>query len=215
MGGKALQGERLPREEAVEVWKWLFSELRTVPSSKITLAGSYRRGKATLGDIEVVIESDDPSLPERLRSLGFSGGEKQLKMLYKGHQIDLYISPSHCIGAMLLHCTGSANFNPWLRGIAKAKGFKLNQWGLWDLDYFVAGKTEEEIFSVLGMQYIRPQDREMPEQKPVITTSDKIFYIQGTQLYTVRLKNGYWSCSCPHFRFRKVECKHIIACKEK
>jgi len=63
-------------------------------------------------------------------------------------------------GAALLYFTGSKNFNIRMRNAAIAKGWKLNEYGLWDGDKLIAGKTEEEIFEALGWEFVEPTARE-------------------------------------------------------
>jgi DNA polymerase (family 10) len=56
--------------------------------------------------------------------------------------------------------TGSPRFNIWQRALAKRKGFRLNEYGLWRENEWIAGRTEREIFDILGMKYYHPQERE-------------------------------------------------------
>ena len=66
---------------------------------------------------------------------------------------------------MALFLTGSQKFNIIVRGEAKRQGYKLNQYGLWQGDERIAGKSEEQIFDALGLKYVRPIDRSVESFK--------------------------------------------------
>ena len=75
-------------------------------------------------------------------------------------QVDCRVEEEKSFGAALLYFTGSKNFNIKLRQLAIKKGLKINEYGVFRKDKFVCGKTEEEIFKILGMSYIEPELRE-------------------------------------------------------
>ncbi len=138
-------------------------------SEKVVVAGSVRRWKETVGDIDVLAISSQPGitvdtfvelpLVERVIS---QGGTKSTVILQGGIQSDLRVLPEESFGSALQYFTGSKEHNVKLRRIALRKGFKLNEYGLFDrkTDERVAGESEEEIYSRLELQYIPPELRE-------------------------------------------------------
>ncbi|MBC9932845.1 DNA polymerase/3'-5' exonuclease PolX [Chitinophaga qingshengii] len=139
---------------------------------KAELAGSLRRGKETIGDIDIVIMAavaDQARLAKKITKLPqvaavLAGGETKVSVrLAASHaQVDVRIVPPDSWGAALLYFTGSKEHNIRLRTIAREKGWKLNEYGLFDLhtEKYLAGKTEEDMYRYLGLQYIPPELRE-------------------------------------------------------
>ncbi|MCU0631639.1 MAG: DNA polymerase/3'-5' exonuclease PolX [Methanolinea sp.] len=129
------------------------------------VAGSYRRAKSTVGDVDIVTVDTPILLNQRLRQIAdemIDVGEKKTSFRCLGSRVDIrYTQPSR-YGSMLLSLTGSKAFNIRMREIAIQKGCRLNEYGIVDL---VQGKAiefsrEEDIFSFLGMDYIVPELRE-------------------------------------------------------
>ena len=90
------------------------------------------------------------------------GTTKSSVLLNDNLQVDLRVVEEKSYGAALQYFTGSKDHNVTLRGLAIKKGFKLNEYGLFDktTEKYIAGKTEEEIYKKIGMQYIEPELRE-------------------------------------------------------
>ncbi len=136
--------------------------------SNAVAAGSIRRRKDTVGDADILIISDAPkavmdffvSLPDVVRVLAH-GGTKSAVKLNNGLNVDLRVVPKESYGAALNYFTGSKDHNVALRELAIKKGWKLNEYGLFDGKNRIAGKTEEEIYKKLGLRYIEPELREM------------------------------------------------------
>jgi len=136
---------------------------------KINIAGSLRRMKETIGDLDILASSADPDAvmeyfihyPEVAQVLA-KGTTKSSVLLNDNLQVDLRVVEEKSYGAALQYFTGSKDHNVTLRGIAIKKGFKLNEYGLFDkaTEKYIAGKTEEEIYKKIGMQYIEPELRE-------------------------------------------------------
>lgn len=135
---------------------------------RIELAGSLRRGKETVGDLDILAVSDKPeeaarafcTLPE-VEEILAQGPKKSSVKLVGGLQADLRIVPEESFGAALQYFTGSKEHNIRLRERAVARGWKLNEYGLFDEnEQMIAGKTEEEIYRALGLLYIPPELRE-------------------------------------------------------
>jgi DNA polymerase (family 10) len=135
----------------------------------IEVAGSLRRMKETIGDIDILISSKDPdpvmeyfiSYPAVERVLA-KGSTKTSVLLQDHLQVDLRVVEDKSYGAALQYFTGSKDHNVTLRALAIKKGFKLNEYGLFDknTERFIAGKTEEEIYKKIGFPYIEPELRE-------------------------------------------------------
>jgi len=134
---------------------------------KIQVAGSYRRKKETVGDIDILIASSFPlkimnefvSMPNVLKI--WSKGETKASIrMVKGYDVDLRIVDINSFGSAMQYFTGSKEHNIALRKLAISKGYKLNEYGLFKNNISKAGKTEEEIYNKLGMQYICPELRE-------------------------------------------------------
>lgn len=136
--------------------------------ARVEPAGSLRRGKETVGDLDILAISRRPEeaarafsrLPEVEEVLA-QGPKKSSVRLHGGLQADLRIVPEESFGAALQYFTGSKAHNIRLRERAVARGWKLNEYGLFDAeDRRIAGRTEEEIYQALGLAWIPPELRE-------------------------------------------------------
>jgi len=134
---------------------------------EVELAGSIRRRKETVGDADILVISSRPekvmeffvSMPEVAHVLG-KGNTKAMIKLKNGLDVDLRVVPEESFGAALNYFTGSKDHNVALRRIAQEQGLKLNEYGLFRGSQRIAGKTEEEIYQVLGLSFIPPEIRE-------------------------------------------------------
>ncbi|RJQ31356.1 MAG: DNA polymerase/3'-5' exonuclease PolX [Actinobacteria bacterium] len=135
---------------------------------KADLAGSLRRFKSTIGDIDILATGETEkimdyfcTMPEVNRVLA-KGKTKSAIIHHSGLEIDLRVVKENEYGAALQYFTGSKEHSVALRGIAKKAGLKLSEYGVFeaDTDKKVAGITEEEVYKTLGMPYIIPQLRE-------------------------------------------------------
>jgi DNA polymerase (family X) len=142
---------------------------------KITPAGSLRRGRETVGDLDVLITGpccvDDQQrgelIEEILRFPGIQqvlakGDNKVSFKLRSGMQVDVRLLPAESYGAAMQYFTGSKNHNVTLRQRALKMGYTLNEYGLFRLDNekLVASATEDEIYGALKLDYIPPEMRE-------------------------------------------------------
>jgi DNA polymerase (family 10) len=155
-------GEILPKvSEILENLK----NLREV--KKISPAGSVRRMKETIGDVDILITSSNPkkvigyfvSLPGIVKIWG-QGPTKTSIRLEEGFDVDLRVLPGKQFGSALQYFTGSKEHNIALRKIAIDKRLKLNEYGVFKGKKMMAGKTEGEVYKVLGLPYIEPELRE-------------------------------------------------------
>lgn len=130
-------------------------------------AGSIRRMKETIGDIDYLVAASDPEqvidffvkMPEVQEILGM-GRAKAFVKLASGIDADLLVVPEESWGSALQYFTGSKEHSVQLRKIAISKGLRLNEWGVFKGDKRVAGKTEEEVYKILGLHWIPPEMRE-------------------------------------------------------
>jgi DNA polymerase (family 10) len=130
-------------------------------------AGSIRRMKETIGDIDYLVAASDPEqvidffvkMPEVQEILGM-GRAKAFVKLASGIDADLLVVPEESWGSALQYFTGNKEHSVQLRKIAISKGLRLNEWGVFKGDKRVAGKTEEEVYKILGLQWIPPEMRE-------------------------------------------------------
>jgi DNA polymerase (family 10) len=159
---------RIKRPVAEDVAEPLLRYLRATPSvSEIAVAGSYRRRKETVGDLDiVVVTARGPEIIERFVSYEdvvqvlARGPTRSSVVLRNGVQVDLRAVSAANYGAALMYFTGSKTHNIALRGIAAARGLKLNEYGLFDGTHRIAARTEEEIYGAFGLPYIEPELRE-------------------------------------------------------
>lgn len=130
---------------------------------RIEIAGSIRRKEKNPVDIDIVlIPKNRERLEEFLKTKGkfIQGGEKKSRWKIEGVKIELYYTTSESWGAMLLAYSSRFGAGIGLRVVAKRKGFKLNQYGLFTkFGRKIAGKSEQEIYHALGRPWKRPEDR--------------------------------------------------------
>ena len=161
-GGRRVLGFLLPEIRAMEKLIQSFSEV-----GEALVAGSTRRRKETIGDIDILATSKNPekvmdrfiTLPQVAHVLA-KGKTKTMVKLKNGLDCDLRVVPKESYGAALNYFTGSKEHNIALREMAMDKGLKLNEYGLWRGKKRVACRTEEEIYKFLGLNYIEPEMRE-------------------------------------------------------
>jgi len=142
--------------------------MRGIPGvEQVEVAGSFRRRRETVGDLDLLVTGGRPEAvmkaltghPEVLEVLG-EGETKSSVRLKNGLQVDLRLVPRASYGAALLYFTGSKEHNIELRRIAIDKGWSLNEYGLTHGDKTIAGRTEEEVYRALGLEWIPPELRE-------------------------------------------------------
>ncbi len=174
----AAQAEKRTRwADADVIVQELLAHLRAVDGiEQMEMAGSYRRGCETIGDLDVLVEANDSTeVMDRLEEFpGISevivrGETKMSIRLASGIQIDLRVVPGESFGAALQYFTGSKDHNVEVRGRAKQQGLKVNEWGVFrvsseDDEQYVAGRTESEVYEALGLPLFSPQIREARDE---------------------------------------------------
>ena len=136
-------------------------------SGRVMVAGSYRRRRETVGDLDLVVTTahagavgDKLVAYENVAEVRAHGGTRTTVVLRSGLQVDVRAVPEESYGAALLYFTGSKAHNIALRAIAVHRGWKLNEYGLFSGKRHIAGSTEDEIYKKLGLAYIPPEMRE-------------------------------------------------------
>jgi len=172
-------GKRLRRDEAdvlVDRLKKHMQEAAEV--ERIEFAGSYRRGKETIGDIDILVISRYP-LEVMVHFCSFPGVEEVIARgetkssirVANSFQVDLRVVEKASWGAALQYFTGSKEHNVILRGLAKKKGFKINEYGVFHAvgadekassssPQSIAGENESDVYDAIGLPYIMPEFRE-------------------------------------------------------
>lgn len=135
--------------------------------ANVEIAGSFRRGRITIGDIDILASSTKAapvieafvSLPDVEEVLA-AGTTKASVRVAGALQVDLRVVPPDAYGAALMYFTGSKEHNVRLRGLAQENGYKLNEYGLFKGERRVAARTEEAVYRKLGLDYVPPELRE-------------------------------------------------------
>ena len=166
------ESNRMLLKEAEITGNEILVEINKIPGvQKATLAGSLRRKKETVGDIDIVILAEPKNrkkivtrftaLPQVEKVLA-KGSTKASVVLKKGNiQVDIRLVHDYEYGAALLYFTGSKEHNIKLRTIAKQRGYKINEYGIFDVstNKRMAGESEEEMYRFLNLKYIPPEQR--------------------------------------------------------
>lgn len=159
--------KRIPYEDAMKY----YTAVKSL-GIKMQCAGSLRRKKELIGDVDILVSSENYSiLIEKLKSIpGYevlSEGDYKTSILIdkvNGIQMDIISVTPEDYPYQLLYLTGSQTFNIHLRSVAKHMGYKLNQKGLWYTDIdgtekSFPARTEEDVFRYLHVDYVKPEDR--------------------------------------------------------
>jgi DNA polymerase (family X) len=148
-------------------------------SGRVMVAGSYRRRRETVGDLDLVVTTahaaavgDKLVAYENVAEVLAHGGTRTTVVLRSGLQVDVRAVPEESYGAALLYFTGSKAHNIALRAIAVHRGWKLNEYGLFSRKRRIAGSTEDEIYKKLGLAYIPPEMREDRGEVALAKTKD-------------------------------------------
>ncbi len=165
-------GRRMLWAQADRLVQELREHLQGVPGiQQLEFAGSYRRGKDTVGDLDILVTADDPNpvmdaLGEfsSIASVLARGDTKMSIRTIDNVQVDLRVVPNESFGAALQYFTGSKEHNVTLRGRAKDRGLKINEWGIFRVtdggEERLGGATEAEIYRELDLPVFPPELRE-------------------------------------------------------
>jgi DNA polymerase (family 10) len=165
-------GQRRSIGVALPLARWFVDRLSRLKSvEQVDYAGSLRRGKETIGDLDLLVAAEARNAKkisesftklEPVEEVLLSGATKTSVRTNERLQVDLRIVEPSCYGAALLYFTGSKEHNVALRGRANDRGYKLSEYGLFEAqtDTFIAGKTEKDVYHALELAWIAPELRE-------------------------------------------------------
>ncbi len=159
---------RIPINEALAVAEEIIEYLKKLPKIEVCAAGSLRRMKETIGDIDILCTGQNKEgkriieyftkYPKATRVL--SAGETKASIMVGARQVDIRVIQKKSYGAALQYFTGSKAHNIKLRSLAKEKGLKISEYGVFKGGRYIAGRTEEEVYKALGLPWIPPELRE-------------------------------------------------------
>ncbi len=164
----ASAGERIYWAEAELIVEALLQHMQSAKGVRqMEIAGSFRRGRETVGDLDLLVDAED-SAPVMDRFAAFEGiveviarGETKMSIrLASGLSIDLRVVPTESFGAALQYFTGSKAHNVHLRGMARKQQLKINEYGVFRGEEQIAGATEEEVYAALDLPRFPPELRE-------------------------------------------------------
>ena len=146
----------------------LLAYLKKCPAvSKVVIAGSYRRKKDTIGDLDFLITAKSKKTVmdyflkfNKIAAILARGKTKSTIQLHSGLQVDLRVIKESSYGAALLYFTGSKSHNIAIRRNAIIRKLKINEYGVFKNSRRIAGKTEKEVYRSIGLPYIEPELRE-------------------------------------------------------
>ncbi|HSM03612.1 MAG TPA: DNA polymerase/3'-5' exonuclease PolX [Longimicrobiales bacterium] len=176
------QSERFLRAEVEQLIRGLVAHVEEAPGvTRLEVAGSYRRRRETVGDVDLLARCDGDGTPVVEHFTGFpgavrveaAGSTKGNIVLPSGLSVDLRVIPSRSYGAALHYFTGSKEHNVRVRTLGVKRGLRINEWGVFRIPEGVdaeslgkedgervGGETEEEVFAALDLPWIPPELRE-------------------------------------------------------
>lgn len=156
---------------------------------QIMVAGSYRRCQETVGDLDILITTEDPDSViahfvrfDEIVEVINKGSTRVSVRLHSDLHVDLRVVSEDCYGAALLYFTGSKAHNIAVRRLATKKGYKINEYGVFEDETCIASKTELDVYKTVDLPYIEPELREntgeieagLNHQLPRLITLDDI-----------------------------------------
>ena len=158
---------RWPRAEVEPIARALEDYLRQQRGvERVEVAGSFRRRRATVGDLDLLVcarcgealtrrMAEYPAVQQVLAR----GRTRASVRLNSGLQVDMRVLPAESFGAALVNLTGSKSHNIGLRRRAHRMGLKVNEYGVWKGARRLAGRTEEDVYAALGLEWREPEQR--------------------------------------------------------
>ena len=160
--------KRFLRSVAQQYAKPLVQYLKAIASvNEVVVAGSYRRGKETVGDLDILVTAKTKS-PVMQKFVAYDevvevmsrGTTRSTVFLRNGLQVDLRVVEPQSFGAALHYFTGSKAHNIQVRRLGQQRGLKINEYGVFKGERSIAGKTETSVFKSVGLPFIPPELRE-------------------------------------------------------
>lgn len=142
--------------------------LAKIPGAKqVVLAGSYRRFKETVGDIDILVTATGPEIVmdrfvayDEVKDVMAKGATRATVILKSGLQVDVRVVDEVCFGAALQYFTGSKAHNIEIRRLAQERKLKISEYGVFKGEKRIAGETEESVYRSIGLPWIPPELRE-------------------------------------------------------
>ncbi len=161
-------GRRIYLADAQAYADAVVQHLKQAPGiGRIEVAGSFRRRKETVGDLDILATCRSPKQAaeqlagfENVTEVIAQGRTKSSVRLRSGLQIDLRVVPEKSYGAALQYFTGSKQHNILIRRLGQERGLKINEYGVFRGERSVGGRTEEEVYAAVGLPWIPPELRE-------------------------------------------------------
>jgi len=162
---------RIPIDVAYEISQYVINYMKKSKLiNQIDASGSLRRMKETIGDIDILISGKKSQkiiayfikIPGVIQVLA-SGETKASIILGSGEhsrQVDVRVVDAKSYGAALQYFTGSKEHNVKIRSLAKEKGLKLSEYGVFKNNKYIAGKTEQDVYTAIGLPWFEPELRE-------------------------------------------------------
>ncbi|MFZ1991287.1 MAG: helix-hairpin-helix domain-containing protein, partial [Alphaproteobacteria bacterium] len=165
---KRARPERIKLAVASAFADALVEHMKKAPGiGKVVVAGSFRRGQETVGDLDILATASDQAAAikhftsfEQVRQVAAAGGTRASVILRSGLQVDLRVVAEKSYGAALYYFTGSKAHNIAIRRIAQQKGLKISEYGVFRGEKEIAGATESSVLAAVGLPYIPPELRE-------------------------------------------------------
>lgn len=203
--------ERCRLDEATNIAEAIFESLKELEGvRKIEVAGSLRRAKETIGDIDILIAAEEEHIPklfevftahERVTEILGKGDTKSSVRTKEGRQVDLRIVKEEHFAAALMYFTGSKEHNVVMRSRARDRGMSLNEYGLYDL--FENGETnweaphpfneEADIYKLLGLSWVPPELREDRGEFDIFENQEELELVTDEDIRGVIHAHSTWS----------------------
>ncbi len=203
--------ERCRIDQATKIAEVIVESMKDLPGvEKIEVAGSLRRAKETIGDIDILVGAKEEysndlfdafTSHERVTEILGRGESKSSVRTKEGRQVDLRIIPPKSFAAALMYFTGSKEHNIVMRSRARERGMSLNEFGLYDLfengetnrDAPHSFETEADIYKLLGLSWVPPELREDRGEFEIFEEQDELPLVQESDLRGVIHAHSTWS----------------------
>lgn len=203
--------ERCRIDQATKIAEVIVESMKGLTGvEKIEVAGSLRRAKETIGDIDILIGAEEKytsdlfdafTSHERVTEVLGRGESKSSVRTKEGRQVDLRIIPPESFAAALMYFTGSKEHNIVMRSRARERGMSLNEFGLYDLfengetnrEAAHAFETEADIYKLLGLSWVPPELREDRGEFEIFEEQDELPLVQESDLRGVIHAHSTWS----------------------
>lgn len=203
--------ERCRLDQATVIAEVIFNSLKDLEGvQKIEVAGSLRRAKETIGDIDILIAAEEEHIPslfevftthERVTEVLGKGDTKSSVRTTEGRQVDLRIVKAENFAAALMYFTGSKEHNVALRSRARDRGMSLNEYGLFKLqedgetnwDAPQPFETESDIYKLLGLNWVPPELREDRGEIEIFEEQEELPLVQDSDIRGVIHAHSTWS----------------------